>query len=169
MTIRSSRSGVALSWVCWPESGDSESPRQSRLWRKTKFETEPPSSDDLRLAKRQLNDSLIVELWAALERTIVEHIQRAARIDASGPFADLKRAIQIAVDKSIEQGWPTTDKIKLYQWLVGERPIGQVIQIKNYRDWLAHNNPDRKPAGTIASDHAYRVLSFVLQSIHGAV
>lgn len=136
-------------------------------WGRSEFADELPDDAMMRSVQSQLDDWAIVELWGRAERWITERADEALVLDATAGPAELVDGLRRMISFSFERS-PFNERIALFRWLLGDKLLGQVRQVKDYRDWLAHYNPGSKPAGRVAPEYAYPVLSAVLKSLHAA-
>lgn len=99
-------------------------------------------------ARQGAEDLAIVGLWAWFERYLIDYAQtKAGTLGTARPIA-FGEELSAKVGKEIEH-WRLDDILDLFKSLVNPDQIGIAKQIKDYRDWIAHRNPNRpKPAQT---------------------
>lgn len=110
------------------------------------------------------DDFVILSLWAAFEREVIEFVRQKARILLNQQPREFSDKLHGFLEKQIEY-WRIGDKLDLLKAVVDENLIGQAKQIKNYRDWVVHKS--RTPAANIAPIQAYNVLNRIVSTISG--
>ncbi|MGC8603159.1 MAG: hypothetical protein ACP5VS_05655 [Desulfomonilaceae bacterium] len=113
-------------------------------------------------ARDELEDLLILAMWAKFERYLIEYIQGVgAVLDTARPVS-LAGNLHEKFELSVES-WKSTDVIDLFKDIVDENLRGHAKNIKKYRDYIAHKNPRNEDAPKTDPATAYRVLSnFIL-------
>jgi hypothetical protein len=110
-------------------------------------------------------DYVILALWAEFERALVHFI--STRFPYSLQPKDthtLQSAIVKAHDKFIERAF-TDDRINLFKKIVSDDLLTVTHQIKEYRNWVAHQNPNRGRPKKVDAETAYLYLSYFLEAI----
>jgi hypothetical protein len=69
-----------------------------------------------------------------------------------------------AHDKFMERG-STDDKLKLFKKVVSDDLFKITHEIKDYRNWVAHQNPNRSRPKRVDAETAYLYLTSFLEEI----
>lgn len=115
-------------------------------------------------ALRQAAELAVLALFATFERLIIEQLQAAQARLANGHPAGYSARLGEKYSKDVEH-WRFHDMLDLFKTEIDERLIGQAKQIKQYRDWIAHRNPDKRVPLQTTPAAAFSVLTRLLQRI----
>lgn len=119
-------------------------------------------------ARQGAEDLAIVALWAWFERYLVEYAQtRAAAVAAASPVS-FSGALSAKIGRELEY-WRMDDVLDVFKSLVEASQIGIAKQIKDYRDWIAHRNPNHLPPAQTEPRTAYSVLAAIIDAIERAI
>jgi hypothetical protein len=138
----------------------------ARFTRRTNFvgSTEDEAEKRLQESRREMDGFVIVLLWAQFERSLIEFVQeRVQKLSEESPVA-LAENLHAKVKDAIEF-WRTSDLLELFKGTVDATVIGTIKQIKEYRDWVVHRNPNKEPSAKTDPGTAYRVLSQVVTQL----
>jgi hypothetical protein len=103
-------------------------------------------------------------LFATFERYVIEHLQTANHLLATGyPHRYSSRLAQKF--RSEVEYWKFDEILNLFKGEVDTDLIGQVKQIKQYRDWIAHRNPDKATPDRVSPERAFEVLRRAIEQI----
>lgn len=138
------------------------------LWGKTEFANRRPESEAIDTSRRELDKLVIIALWARFEREIIEYVQNVADTIGNSQSVLFSNALRSKMKSEIER-WRIDDILDLFKVLVNSELLGQIRQIKNFRDWIVHQNPANEPRGRgVEAAYGYRILTQVLEFTHGA-
>jgi len=115
-------------------------------------------------ASRQASDLAVLALFATFERFVIEHLQAANERLATGHPEEYSRKLAEKFKAEVEY-WRFDDILDLFKPEVDTNLIGQVKQIKRYRDWIAHRNTDRAVPTQATPATAFEVLSKLIEEI----
>ncbi|GAA0189631.1 hypothetical protein [Cupriavidus pauculus] len=134
--------------------------------RRTQFVGATPEEAEaaLELASQQASDLAVLALFATFERYVIEHLQAANERLAAGHPAEYSRKLAEKFKAEVEY-WRFDDILDLFKPEVDTDLIGQVKQIKRYRDWIAHRNSGRPVPTQATPATAYEVLSKLIDEI----
>ncbi len=118
-------------------------------------------------ARQSAEDLAIVALWAWFERYLIEYAQIRAGTVATATPTPFAEELSAKVEREIER-WRLDDVLDLFKSLVEAGQIGIAKQIKDYRDWVAHRNPERLPPAQTEPRTAYSVLAAIIDAIERA-
>jgi hypothetical protein len=136
------------------------------LMRFSQFDSATPDQTNAALddAERQAADLAILALFATFERFVIEHLRTANRLLATGyPHRYSGRLAQKF--RSEVEYWKFDEILNLFKGEVDADLIGQVKQIKRYRDWIAHQNPDKATPDRVTPERAFDVLGRTIEQI----
>lgn len=139
---------------------------QLQVFARTGFEESPPQQleEEVRTCRQAAEDFAILSMWAIFERQLIKRLEheclKMKLEDASG----FNQGLFEKLLKAIEY-WKIGEALDLAKPLVGSELIGQIKQVKQYRDWIAHRNP-RKPTPTKTdADTVERLLCQAIQAL----
>ncbi len=136
------------------------------LLSKTKF-----IGSSIDAAKQMINDSrnnaddfVIVSLWAIFERQLIEYIQSEGKKLLQDIPNEFNTKVYIKIERDIEY-WKSDDVLDVFKTIVDANLIGNAKQIKKYRDWIAHRNPNKGKPLSVQPQIAYIILTDILSVI----
>jgi hypothetical protein len=137
-----------------------------RLLDNTAFvgESQAEAADVIDRATQAVDDLAIVALWAWFERYLVEFTQARATAIASSRPAEFARGLQARVTQAIER-WRSDELLDLFKTITDANQIGTAKQVKDYRDWIAHRNPNRLPPAQTEPTNAYLLLLAIIDAV----
>jgi hypothetical protein len=140
--------------------------QHEELIRRTQFigATKHEANAALEDAAKQAADLAILALFATFERFVIEHLQTANRLLAAGYPRQYSTKLAEKFEKDVEY-WKFVETLDLFKGEVDGRLIGQVKQIKQYRDWIAHQNPNKAPPTQATPETAFDVLTKMIEQI----
>ncbi len=106
--------------------------------------TSDEARDILDKAKIELDDLTIVSLYSIFESKILSQISSIISTIATGPSTEFVKSIAKYTAKNSER-WLINDILDLYKSKVNPDLVGNVKQIYNYRNWVAHGKKTGKP------------------------
>ncbi len=142
------------------------SKKDIRLLNKTNFLTnsEEQAINQVVKSRTDANDYVILSLWAAFERTIMEYLQIQGRRIINNPPSTFNHKIHEKVEQEIEY-WKINDILDMFKVVIDPDIIGQAKQIKQYRDWVAHRNISKGTPPNITPQKAYEIISKILKEL----
>ncbi|MGO9264660.1 MAG: hypothetical protein ACLQBA_07185 [Candidatus Binataceae bacterium] len=106
-------------------------------------------------------------LWAWFERHLIEYAKlRAGVVETTNPLA-FAQELKSKVTKEIEH-WRIDELLDVFKSIVEGKQIGIAKQVKDYRDWIAHRNPNRLPPAQTDPTAAYSLLATIIDAIEQA-
>lgn len=116
-------------------------------------------------ARKNADDFVVLSLWAIFERLLVEEVQKESRKMLSGNELLLFTSkVHSKIEKEVEY-WRADDVLDLFKGRVDADLIGNVKQVKRYRDWVAHRNQKKSKPKDVTPEIAYKILSAVAKEI----
>ncbi|VVE25960.1 hypothetical protein [Pandoraea commovens] len=115
-------------------------------------------------AEKQAADLAVFALFATFERYVVERLQTANELLASGHPAGYSRKLAEKFKSEVEY-WRFDEILDLFKPELDVNLIGRAKQIKRYRDWIAHRNTNKEPPTKVSPDTVFEVLSKVVDEI----
>jgi len=122
------------------------------------------ATDWIARSQDELDDLTVLSLCAIFERRIVTLLQRKGEKILEERPPDLSEALHAKFVDAVER-WRVDDFIRLLQRYVGRELSTHTREIVNYRNWVAHRNPKKRPRGKTAPRTAYEILSRFLGEI----
>lgn len=140
--------------------------QHEELIRRTQFIGATPEEANTALedAAKQAADLAILALFATFERFVIEHLQAANRLLAAGFPQQYSTKVAEKFASEVEY-WRFVEILDLFKGEVDPALIGQVKQIKQYRDWIAHQNPNRPTPTQATPETAFDVLTKMIEQI----
>ena len=132
------------------------------LLKKTPFlgQSEKKSINQIKDIKVDIDDYVILSLWASFERFVIDYIEK----QVSTPSSAFGRQLYEAISKNIEY-WKIDEILDVLKVLIDPDLIGQAKQIKKYRDWVAHRNIKKKSPPNVVPERAYSVLAEIHEKL----
>lgn len=130
------------------------------------FQSAPLDEVTLRLqqAERELPNLAIVALWASFEQQVLDHleqtVQRILRQKRKGCLQ--QRVLQERLKKP--RYWHFEEVLDLYKGVIDSRLVGEVKQVLQYRNWVAHGSTSPMPLN-ITPEVAYERLKDFLDQL----
>ena len=131
----------------------------------TVFETQPRSEvlQRLRQAEQELDDLTIVALWASFEQQVLDHLEQAVQRTLKQKRRDRlqQRILQERLAKP--RYWRFEEVLDLYKEIIDPQLVGDVKQVLQYRNWVAHGRTSRMPPNIIPRIAYERLKDFLGQ------
>lgn len=115
-------------------------------------------------ARSQVKEHAVLALFVVFERFVVEHVRRANQWLAAGYPREYAKRMSKKFGDEVEY-WRFAELLDLFKSDVSVHVIGEIKQMKHYRDWIAHRNPAKSSASRIEPDLAFEVLSDAISAI----
>ncbi|OQY44015.1 MAG: hypothetical protein B6240_11245 [Desulfobacteraceae bacterium 4572_87] len=112
-------------------------------------------------SRANADDFVIVSLWAIFERKLLEYLQ----VEGQKLLQRTPTTFNVQVHQKVEnemEYWKSNDVLDLFKSVVNSDLIGNAKQVKKYRDWIAHKNPQKGPPSNVPPQTAYRILSDII-------
>ncbi|MDR6495976.1 hypothetical protein J2797_005901 [Paraburkholderia terricola] len=140
--------------------------QHEELIRRTRFIGATPEEANTALedAAKQAADLAILALFATFERFVIEHLQTANRLLAAGYPQQYSTKLTEKFESEVEY-WRFVEILNLFKGEVDPDLIGQVKQIKQYRDWIAHQNPNKPTPTQATPETAFDILTRMIEQI----
>lgn len=129
------------------------------LLKKTRFMTSTidEAKQDIQESRANADDYVILSLWVAFERKLFEYLLwESKRILNDNPNV-LTQKVHQKIEAELEY-WRIDDALDIFKAIIDSQIIGQVKQVKRYRDWIAHKNPKKAMPQIVTPKMAYSVL-----------
>jgi hypothetical protein len=121
------------------------------------------SQSELASLQLRLDEMAVLAMWIEFERFVIGHIMSQLNIVGTAP-APFDSKLTTHVERQIEFS-KFDDILDLYKGWVDSNLIGQVKQIKSYRDWISHRNPKRPTPAAVLPINARAILGTVMDGI----
>ena len=148
---------------CLKVAQRSVSKKDLRLLSKTKFigMSEEQAGNWISKSRNNSDDYIILSLWAAFERIMIGYLQKQGKKILDDPPSDFNKKVYDKIESEIEY-WRINDILDIFKDLIDSNLIGNVKQIKAYRDWIAHRNIKKGAPPNVLPQTAYKVLSEII-------
>jgi hypothetical protein len=151
---------------CFKIAGRSINREEYHLLNRTNFVGTPLDKADelIRKSRSDADDFVILSLWAVFERKLFEYLQRISKKVSKNNESDFNKKVQIKIENEIEY-WKSDAILDLFKVVVSPELIGNAKQVKRYRDWVAHRNPNKGTPANVPPGTAYKILSSIIECI----
>jgi len=105
------------------------------------------SQNDVERLHTRLDEMTVVALWVEFERFLINHVVSQFNVLTTAP-APFDAQLGAYIERQIEFS-RFDDLLNLYKGWIDSNELGQVKQIKEYRDWISHRNPKRTKAAPV--------------------
>lgn len=114
-------------------------------------------------SRERAGDFAILSLWAVLERSLLEFVRMEGRRILRESRNEFMTNVYRKIDSEMEY-WKSMDMLDLFIPVAGGDLIGKAKQIKQYRDWIAHRNPNKPKPPNVTPESAYKILSGIVEA-----
>jgi len=118
-------------------------------------------------AVNQASDLAILALFATFERWLIEHLQCAKGLIGTGHPNGYSKKLADKFEVAVER-WRIEEILDLFDIEVDTQLITRAKQIKKYRDWIAHRNPQKSTPANATPEVAFEVLTDLIDQIRKA-
>lgn len=148
---------------CLKVAQRSVSKKDLRLLNKTKFisMSEEQAEDWISKSRNDSDDFIILSLWAVFERIMIGYLQEQGKKILDNPPSNFNKKVYDKIEFEIEY-WRMDDILDIFKGPIDSHLIGNVKQIKAYRDWIAHRNIKKGAPSNVLPQTAYKVLSEII-------
>lgn len=119
---------------------------------------------DLHMLRTRLGEMTVVALWIEFERFMVRHVMETITIAASGAPASFVPKLTERIEHEVEFT-KFDDLLDLYKGWLTPNDVGNIKQIKQYRDWISHRNPKKKKPAAIDPGPAKTLLARAMDTV----
>lgn len=134
---------------------------------KSSYWADLPSSEVPALMDRcadHLADSVIVAMFAMFERRLLTAVADEVSTIARAPASALSTRTAAQALREAER-WRMDELLDLLTDILSPRSLGDLRNVKRYRDWVAHRNPKRPPPARLTPETAYSVLRAAVEAL----
>jgi len=130
--------------------------------------TEDDASLKMDVAENELNDLIVLSLFANFERQLRDDIlNKSSKLNEITPN-DLGSKIYELASEEMER-WQIEKIIKIYKFAVSENIISELIKILRYRNWIAHGKNQGKIPDKVDPRTAYETIKDFILSVEKVV
>jgi hypothetical protein len=115
-------------------------------------------------AKKQSAELAILALFATFERYVIDYLQTANRLLSVGHPKQYSTRLAEKFANEVEY-WRFSEVLDLFKGEIDSSLIGQVKQVKQYRDWIAHRNPRARLSAAFEPEAAFDILAEMIEQI----
>jgi hypothetical protein len=146
------------------ERSINKKPHHLKILRSTDFisDTSHEANQKIKLSRDNADDYVILALWTVFERKLFEEVQ----IESRKNFDDneFAKRLQEECENKVEY-WKFDEILDIYKSLIDTQLIGTAKNIKKYRDWVVHKNPNKQQPDNITPTLAYNTLYEMLERL----
>lgn len=137
-----------------------------KLLNKTSFKNSSidEAEQKIKTSRKNADDYVILSLWVIFERQLFDILTLETQIMSTNNPNIFTQEVHKKIEYELEY-WRVDEVLDIFKTIIDPQMIGQVKQIKKYRDWLAHKNPKKSMPQIVTPKMAYTVLSEVTQLI----
>lgn len=133
--------------------------------RKSIFQSAPSDEvkQKLQKAQQELDDLTIVALWASFEQQVLDHIEQVVHRTLKQKRKDRlqQRVLQACLKNS--RYWHFKEVLDLYKAIIDPQLVGNVKQVLQYRNWVAHGRTSPMPPNIMPRAAYERLKDFLDQ------
>lgn len=118
--------------------------------------------EDVRRLRARLDDVTVMALWTVFERYVLTHVMSQVRVGSATSSFDTLLEEHIAEQLEYSR---FDELLDLFKADIDSRDVGDVKNVKKYRDWIAHRNPKRRAPAVIDPMTARAKLGDVMDQI----
>lgn len=130
-------------------------------------QSQTQAGDWIDQATEVANDLAIVALWAWFERYMTEYAQTRASEIASIAQPGFDQQLQGKMAENIES-WRPDEVLDVFKSIIHADQIGHAKNIKKYRDYIAHRNPNRLPPAQAEPTTVYALFLAIINAVEEA-
>jgi hypothetical protein len=132
----------------------------------TDFMETPRDKAFLKIEKCRKNtdDYFVLAFWASFERCLFDYIQAQGRIIFGTQPSVFNEKFHQKIETQMEY-WKSNEVLDLFKAIIDPNLIGQAKQVKQYRDWVAHRNPNKPLPVNVTPQIAYDILSIIAKQL----
>ena len=135
-----------------------------KILRSTEFTADTPqeANEKIKSSRDKADEYVVLALWTVFERKLFDEVQLESRRSVEeNPFG---QKVQEECEKKVEY-WKFDEILNIYKSIADAQLIGVAKQIKHYRDWIVHKNPNKRQPDTIAPVLAYNTLYKIIETV----
>ena len=122
------------------------------------------SSEWIKKSRNESEEFIILSLWVTFERIIISYLQDKGKRICEEPPVTFSRNLYKKFEIELEY-WRAEDVLGLFKGIIDGHLIGGAKNIKKYRDWIVHRNPNRPTPEKVTPLFTYKILSSILLEI----
>ena len=115
-------------------------------------------------AEQQVSGLTVLALFASFERFLIEHLQTANRLLAAGYPPAYTAQLAKKFEGEVER-WRFDAILGLFKHDVDPVLISEIMKIKRYRDWIAHQNPAKACAEPCNPERVFALLTDFIEQV----
>ena len=137
-----------------------------RLLQDTRFvgESSPNARKQIDESRIDVDDFVIVSLWAVFARFILSFLQEKGRKLLDARPASLTTGLYAKYEREVEY-WKAKDILDLFKNDIDGLLLGDAKNVKKHRDYIAHRNPRKGSPAKVTPEFAYTILSEIVERI----
>ena len=120
---------------------------------------------NIQTCRQAAEDFAILTMWIAFEQHLMDRLVAECQKMQDSIASDFNNDVFKRVSTMVKY-WRVDDALDLIKPLVGSDMVGQAKQIKRYRDWIAHRNPDKARPSKPDVDTVQLVLTQLISDLN---
>lgn len=138
-----------------------------QLLQDTIFETKSRSAQrKIQKTRADTADLVVAAMWAYFERELIDYVQcKGARLARLKPQPFTKN-FSDKVTSEIEY-WRLPELLDLFSGHIDSNLLGHAKQIKQFRDWVVHRNPNKPTPSKTDPITAFKVFTNIITQVRG--
>jgi hypothetical protein len=140
--------------------------KEYRFLKKTDFVSDTQEHTEKTIIKNRnkSDEFFILALWVVFERYIISFFQRKGMVLKEITPELFANGFYVKFENEIER-WRIEDILDILKNVINPDFIGHAKNIKKYRDWIAHKNPNKPTPSKIDPKLAYSVLNKIITTV----
>jgi len=150
---------------CFKIAARATKSKVSHLLKDTTLETNTRSAQkNIQKTRADSADLAVAAMWAYFERELIEYVQRKGEKLAHLKPQPFTTNFSHKVASEIEY-WRFAELLDLFSGHIDAGLLGHAKQIKQFRDWVVHRNPNKPAPSKTDPATAYRVFKDIITQV----
>lgn len=115
----------------------------------------------LQKARQELDDLAIVALWASFEQQVLDHIEQVVHRTLKQKRKDRLQQRILQERLKNPRYWHFEEVLDLYKAIIDPQLVGDVKQVLQYRNWIAHGRTSPMPPNIVPRAAYERLKDFL--------
>jgi hypothetical protein len=152
---------------CFKISARATKGKVTELLEGTTFETNRRTAQKkIQKTRADTADLAVAAMWAYFERELIEYVQRKGEKLARLRPKPFTTNFSAKVASEIEY-WRFPEILDLFSGHIDPNLLGHAKQIKRFRDWVVHRNPNKPTPSKTDPLIAYKVFKDIITQVKG--
>ena len=152
---------------CFQIAARATKSKVTQLLKDTPFETKTRSAQrNIQKTRADSADLAVAAMWAYFERELIQYVQRKGEKLARSKPQPFTTNFSQKLTSEIEY-WRIAELLDLFSGHIDARLLGHAKQIKQFRDWVVHRNPNKPTPSKTDPATAYRAFKDIITQVNG--